>query len=396
MLFLAILAATAALSDPDVDNYNFRVGTQQIGGNYQFTTNTLLVEASRAIWDMGCNILKITASSNYTEKYRIPFNPAITTLTQLVRDEASYRTVLDMPFKYYQMWTYPFGLSYLVTWQNGLSKKDQRIEYNEIYDFTRYLLTNYSNSGKTFYLGHWEGDWYLLKGYERTNTPTRACIQGMIDWLNIRQKAVDDAKKSVRYSNVNVYHYTEVVTIADAMGNPPFTTQRVINCVVPFVTNLDYVSWSSYTSQDAGEATLLATLNYANALIPTNKAAAIPGRRLFVGEYGWGWLPPERQEPKVRAYLKTLVGWGCPFTLWWEMYDNEGKQFCLIDSNGTKTLVYDFHRGFLKEAKSRVLEWKRSHGDRLPSSAEYESLVLPLFDKPFPPIRGSNTNSSGK
>jgi len=44
--FLACRAAGASLSDPAVDAYNVRVGTQTFAGLYQFTTNTLLVETA--------------------------------------------------------------------------------------------------------------------------------------------------------------------------------------------------------------------------------------------------------------------------------------------------------------------------------------------------------------
>src|SRR5215471_18560787 len=39
---LAHPASAATLSDPAVDSYNVRIGTQTFDGLYQFTTNTLL------------------------------------------------------------------------------------------------------------------------------------------------------------------------------------------------------------------------------------------------------------------------------------------------------------------------------------------------------------------
>jgi len=57
-------------------------------------------------------------------------------------------------------------------------------------------------SGKTFYLGHWEGDGYLAPW---TTNPPPAAIQGMIDWLNNRQQAIDDAKRDTAFQDVNVF-----------------------------------------------------------------------------------------------------------------------------------------------------------------------------------------------
>ena len=87
-------------------------------------------------------------------------------------------------------------------------------------DKQRYFLTNYNNSGKTFYLGHWEGDGYL-KVNDWTTNPSPATIQGMIGWLNNRQQAVDDAKRDTVYTNVNVFNYAEGNRVRDAMLNGP-------------------------------------------------------------------------------------------------------------------------------------------------------------------------------
>ena len=91
------------------------------------------------------------------------------------------------------MWAYPFANSD-EWWGSGYNASAGAKDYKEMYDVTRYFLTNYNNSGKTFYLGHWEGDGYLKVNNWTTN-PSPATIQGMIGWLNNRQKAVDDAKR---------------------------------------------------------------------------------------------------------------------------------------------------------------------------------------------------------
>jgi hypothetical protein len=88
----------------------------------------------------------------------------------------------------------------------------------------------------TFFLGHWEGDWYLLPDRNPDNNPTQKSIDGMIDWLNIRQKAVDDARADAMKENPSikskVYHYTEVNRVRDAMIN---NKPRLVNEVLPHV-----------------------------------------------------------------------------------------------------------------------------------------------------------------
>ena len=53
------------LSDPQVDSYNLRVGTQTFSGLYKFTTNTLLVETANAITNMGSDTIKMYMGPGY-------------------------------------------------------------------------------------------------------------------------------------------------------------------------------------------------------------------------------------------------------------------------------------------------------------------------------------------
>ena len=65
MFCLAWAAVAAPLSDPAVDAYNVRVGTQTFAGLYQFTTNTLLLETGEAIRDLGSDTIKLYLGSYY-------------------------------------------------------------------------------------------------------------------------------------------------------------------------------------------------------------------------------------------------------------------------------------------------------------------------------------------
>ena len=384
VVFLAGRAPGASLSDPAVDAYNVRAGTQTFAGLYQFTTNTLLVETAKAIGEMGSGVIKFYLGTDVPRQYRIDLGPNITNLLTLVRDEPSYHHVLDMPFQHFVMWAYPFGNAWPF---DGYSDSERADDYREIYDLTRYLLTNYNNSGKTFYLGHWEGDWYLLPNYNTATNPTPTAVRGMIDWLNNRQKAVDDARSATLHSNVNVFNYTEVNRVLDATSGNTNINQRVINSVVPFVTNLDYLSYSSYDVMDASASTLWATLDYMQSMLPTNKASAIPGARLWIGEYGWGTLDNTTQEQNSRAYIQRLLSWtpGPRFILFWEIYNNETNHaFWLIDSNNTKVASYYLHQRFLNNARLLLGQFKERNG-RLPAESEFGPMVSPMLGQPLPP-----------
>jgi hypothetical protein len=66
-LVFSILASAraATLSDPAVDRYNMRIGTQTFSGLYKFTTNTLLVATAEALTNMRSDTLRMEISSGY-------------------------------------------------------------------------------------------------------------------------------------------------------------------------------------------------------------------------------------------------------------------------------------------------------------------------------------------
>jgi hypothetical protein len=374
------------MSDPEVDRYNLRAGTQTFGPLYQFTASTKLVETAEAIGGMGSDVLKFYMGRGFAGQYGISLPSSITNLAVMAKNEPSCRHVLDLPFRHYVIWIYCFASTSDAWWKDGFSASERQKEYAEVYAFARHLLTNYTGSGKSFYLGHWEGDWYLLDNYVTTNNPSPTAIQGMRDWINTRQQAVDDAARDTPHSNVSVYVYTEANRVRDAMLNGANSNQRVINTVVPYVTNLDFVSWSSYDGQNLSQAELFSTLNYMEALLPTNKAARLPGKRVLIGEYGWGGsYSSADQEPRTRAYLQRHLQWGSRFILFWEIYNNEpDRAYWLMDNTGARTPCYFLHERFYNRARLALAEFKQTHG-ALPNDAQFGPLVAPMLSQPLPP-----------
>lgn len=383
------LLGAATLSDPAVDAYNVRVGTETFNAMYKFTPNTALVETAQAITNLGSDTIKLYLASNTSGQEGVTLAANVTNLITLARDCPSYHQVFDMPFRHFIMWAYPFANSD-EWWGSGYNTTAGAKDYREMYDVTRYFLTNYNNSGKTFYLGHWEGDGYLkVNGW--TTNPSAATITGMIGWLNNRQKAVDDAKAATVYTNVNVFNYAECNRVRDAMNNGTNNNQRVINYVVPYVTNLDYLSYSSYDAQNLSTSDLYTTLNYMQARLPTNKAGSVPGGRIWIGEYGWGSQSTAAQEPLIRAYIQRLLGWSSggqslPFILYWEMYSNfnsgGGTNYCLIDYLNHKAPAWYLHNYFFNAGRLLAAQFKEANG-RLPTDAEFTSLVSPLLNQPL-------------
>lgn len=364
--FLSLIAI--AQTDPDVENYNYVLGTQTIGPKYKFTAEDALLETAKAIYDMGSKSLKISLSvSSYTG-----VSGSYSTLTSLVRDNSSFRQAIDMPFRNYFFWARSHA-----NWADGYSEAERTEDSIQIYDLTKYLLSRYNNTGKTFYLGHWEGDWYLLPNYDRNYVPSDERCANMAKWLRTRQNAIDKAKNEGGFSNVMVYGYVEVNQVVDAKFS---AKKRVVNCVLP-QTNVDFVSYSSYDAQWYDQAKYNTVLDYIEANLPPK--AGITGKRVFIGELGnslekSGW-DINKHESDNRAFFKTAIAWGCPFVLYWEMYNNEfdtannrHRGFWLINDKNEKQPLYDMFTCFYDAAKKYVTRYKLIN-KILPNYQEYAS-----------------------
>lgn len=352
------------ITDPEVLNYNYTIGTQTIGPSYGFTGDDRLVESAKAILNMGSNILKISLG---TSSYNISGRPAYNTLTELVRDDPSFSKVLDMPFTYYFFWARSNA-----NWADGYSSAERSTDSIQIADLTTYLLTKFNNTGKQFFIGHWEGDWYLLPNYDVTYIPSDERLKGMIEWYKARQNAVDDAKKNTSHNNVDVYSYCEVNRVLDAMNG----LRRVVNYVLPY-TNVDYVSYSSYDAQGLSQTDYNNVLNYIEGNLPPKPQ--IKGKRVFIGEMGRCAMDfnfsKTQHESVNRDNLRKALSWGCPFVLYWEMFNNEIKNntqrgFWLIDDTNNKWPLYNTYSSFYIKAKIWVTNQKKTL-NRLPSREEY-------------------------
>lgn len=366
--------------------FNYLLATQSIGPSYQlFTDRTRLVESAEAIRDLGSNTIKLNIGRGALEGYRLPPNPKIRTLREMAEHEPSFRRVLDMPFSNYVFWAMPLTTSENC-WLKGLSRVDREKEYREMYDLSCYLLKTYSGTGRMFLLGHWEGDWCLLGSSDPAQTPTPQAIKGMTDWLNVRQQAVDDAKRDTPHKAVGVYSYTEINLIRKAMAGG--TT--LINDVVP-KTNVDLVSFSSYDGLEQEKGLdgigdkLKRALDYIESKLPPKKTD-FPGRRVIVGEYGFPLKytkTPEAQDANMRAVAAAALEWGAPFILFWEMYDNDALEgginptgFWMINNKGKKQPVYITHYRFLERARDYVDAYRREHEGKSPSSEEYRKVAV--------------------
>lgn len=302
--------------NPEVANDVFHpmIGIQTFDPGYKFSKDDALSETVKRVYEMGSKIIKLNAS-----------------------DSKGLETALSLPFSHYFLW---FRSGYL--WRDGFDEKEKAEEYRQTFAFAQKILNDPRLSGKKVFLGHWEGDWYLVPEGKADSEASDTAIQGMIEWLNIRQKAIEEAKKSHPKSQVALYHYAEVNRVRDAMVEKK---RRMVTHVLPYV-DVDYVSYSAYDVQQEGQKTINDTLDFIQSKL--RKASRSQEKRVFIGEFGI-WLEQagsEQNQVKMnKDFVRKFVGWGSPFMLYWSMYNtaknkNIGRSFGLINEKNIKTEFY--------------------------------------------------------
>lgn len=329
------------------------LGCANIKPKYKFTSENSLVEVAKLLVSMGGNTYKFSLTPSSVDLVQ-PLS--VKTLKDIVETIPEYKQVFDMPgIKHYVFWAYTIGGAIV---KDRFNESDAALEYSQVYDLTRYLLRTYSGSGKTFYLGNWESDWGAMgvKSFEDVDPPKQV-IDNLTRYFTVRQKAVDDAKRDCRggYSDVDVYHYAEVVMVKEAINNPPGSNARCVNAVIPFVTNLDYVSWSAYTIQDDSREDVHRYLSFVESCMPlfTKEEFLRPrGKRVFIGEFGWMHLDGMPCAQHQATFLQNVFSWGCPMALFWQMYGGGANTYCLVRPDGSRNESFSLYCEYLKDPSS--------------------------------------------
>jgi hypothetical protein len=394
LIFLFSCKKTSSVSTPPVsvsandllqlEPYNFVLGTHAISGSYQFTSDNKLVEQAKKIRELGSNILKISLGKNSPDIYGITEATKSTTTLALFTNNLPYKTVCNMDFKYIFFWVHTLTN---VDWKTGIDAAGEKILYDEMYNFVSYLLTTYDNSGKTFLIGNWEGDWLLIPNYDRTVTPSPELLANMTKWFQIRQRAIDDAKKASTAKNVFVYHYIEANLVLKGMNGEPCVAQTVLPNV-----DIDLVSYSSYEAikdktYDQKKSDLGNIFQYLESKMKP-KASLPFTRRVFIGEYGYqanASVPAsfQKQYDDTKDIMKIAFELNLPFALHWQMYNNEyengvSKQMSLINESGAKTRQYILHQGFYKQMND-YLKAEMQKNNKYPTADEFRAKAIQVL-----------------
>lgn len=377
--------------DHPVEAWPHVLGSQQFGQHYSFgESGNSTLDYARASLRQGNRVIKFRLSNRYANTDGFTEIPSIDSLTTLVRDHPEVKEILDLPMTDYLFWVASFAVP---SWQfhldsEGLRPSSANAVYNEVYDLAEYLLTTYSGTGKRFYLGNWEGDW-MLSGQFRDDPTTipENRIQGMIDWANIRQQAIDDAKAATPHHDVDVWFYLEM-NKADWMrqGLP-----SVANSIIPAMPKLDMISISAYSMHKDGinhppRSRFHSDLDQVQALIDAKPDDSIPGSRIMIGEYGWIYNPQNFSSLEAfadyhRTTLEHFLSWQggtLRFVLQWQFYNAEplnannpaSKEMNQIGADNELQPLYYLHENFYRQMKRWVRDYQMRTGN-LPNARAY-------------------------
>jgi len=370
-LVLVCCAGKVSAQEPSRDVRDV-LGAVHVAGRYHLTEKDFLNEGADEILALGSHVIKVWFYGKRHERPQnvYPYNsnwPAVDTLVEGAQTPY-YRTLFAKPFSTYILVVTSLGRDDGY-WRSGITEAQEEDEQRQFYELTRHLLTAYKNTGKTFVLQHWEGDWMVRGNFDGNADPTEAALKNMIAWLNARQAGVDRARREVGQQGVCVYHAAEVNRVVRSMrdGAP-----NMANRVLPH-THLDLVSysaWDSATEHYNDPNVLRDALDFIAANAPDSPDFG--SRNVYLGEFGMpeNHYSLEQIQTAISNAVRTGLDWGCPYIVYWQLYCNEQKDasvkppvqsndavrgFWLIRPDGTKSWVWHyFHAVFSRGSASGV------------------------------------------
>lgn len=344
------------------------VGVTHVAGKYHLTDKDFLNEGADQILALGARVIKVWfyagISGRVPESY--PYNSQWPKVESLVAGAQTpyFKDLFSKPFTTYIMVVASLGRDEAY-WRKGITSEQKKDEQRQFCELAKYLLTQYQDTGKTFVLQHWEGDWLVRGSYKGDEEPAPAALANMVEWLNARQAGVNQARRQVRQRGVHVYHATEVNRVVQSMrtGFP-----NMVNKVLPdtHVDLVSYSAWDAATSHYSDPNVLREALDFIAAHAPDS--ADFGNRNVYVGEFG---MPEnvyslDKVQQAIPNAVRTSLDWGCPYIVYWQLYCNELKDpnaivpvqsndavrgFWLIRPDGTKAWTWDYFHGLFTSAR---------------------------------------------
>lgn len=265
-----------------------------------------------------------------------------------------YKYVLSLPFSTVFLLADPLNSGNPFYWAlntKELTESELKIIYQETYELSVYLLEQYAGTKKTFVLQNHEGDWHII---EKDQRPTELGLLNFKKYWQVRQKAVEDARKKI-VSDVHLYHMCEVVRVLASAKNE--TEKSLTRDVLPNVA-CDLIGYSAYDSifeddpnadpKNMTKSYLPKALNYIKS-----KASISPtfgDNQVMISEIG---VPENEMPTKINSVVNSIkfsMDKNLPYVLLWNFYDNECRESVLPNCTRAdyynNSLTNDQVRGF--------------------------------------------------
>ncbi|HBK83685.1 MAG TPA: hypothetical protein DDZ41_08835, partial [Flavobacterium sp.] len=345
-----------------------------------------LIEQAKETRLLGSNIFKTSISERVLKDYGFTEKDA-NNMMDVIKLVPDYDEIFKMDFKYFFFWVHT---ATGIKWKEGINRNQEKRLYDEMFNFASYLLKNHNNSGKTFFIGNWEGDWLLHPNYQKNYVPSATEIANMTKWFQIRQRAIEDAKKKSKSKNVFIYYYIEVNLALKGMDGKPCITRDILPNV-----DVDFVSYSSYESSkkkdyQATKESLTKALNYIESQLKPKNGLPFK-RRVFIGEYG-GHAFDDKPETHLKQFenivdvMQISLEEDLPFALHWQLYNNEyekdgkSKNMSLINEKGIKRPLYYLHQNYYMQLNDYLKAYKNDN-KMYPNHDEFKKEALNVLEK---------------
>jgi len=376
-------AALPRVNEQEVAAYPKIIGSQNMMPLYQHTSDHFVLEAAKQLLQAGSTSFKFDLKNMKRDGKVVGYIKGEGPLAILTNRELPYLQLLDMPFKHFMIWTAQLGGP--PTFKGDVDGWDV---YKEIYRLTQFILKRYNGSGKTFYIGQWEGDWSIRDVLNKDANANPKRVQQMVKLLSDKQRGVDDAKRATGHKDVWVWHYAEANLVENSIKKGTSWTSMVHGVIDKVRPVIDYVSVSvggDSLREWNPTNNLHVTMDYARSRLPFK--SGVPEPRAFVGEFYFSIKypdgkasqtapTPEMQKQRALWAAASGIAWGSEHMMWWQFQENEMTKdgqyrgFWLVDNNNKPTPLYQSLQQFYKDAEDFVRSTLAATG-KLPTRYAY-------------------------
>lgn len=239
-------------------------------------------------------------------------------------------------------------------------------EERQIAELAERLLADPSLAGKTVVLKFWESDWMLVRPSQAGEHAPIEAARGFVEWMRVRQAAVERARARLPRSPVTLLHAVEVNRVHDALpasdGSPGLL--RAVH-LLPWIAPdlVAYSAWDSLNGPDpealAGELGMAIDLlldprrqvalagGLCRAGGPcvaaalgeprrTSDAAPRPPATLFLSEFGTAERTADAATAawRARTVVETAARRGLLAAFAWQLYQSGEAGHHLLGADG--------------------------------------------------------------